>query len=103
MNIKGGFTSGMMFTIVAAILVLSVFALISPFKENMDTARGLSSTLNCPGTPDFDQTDFNNDTTSQKLIRRPTCFVTGMSLIWFVGAYLISVTVWLFGKWVKGG
>lgn len=91
---------GIMFTIVGVILILSLFVFISPFKENLDNARGLSSTLNCPGTPDHDVTDYQNDTTAQRLIRRPTCFVTGLSLVFFVGVYLVAVIVWLYSKWL---
>ena len=83
---------------VVFVLILAVFALIDPFKEFLDTARDTTS-LNCPGTTGFDQTDYNNDTTLEKLTRRPTCFVTGISMVYFIGAFLISTLVWLVDNW----
>jgi len=100
MNKKGNLIMGIMFGAVALILLFSIFSLIEPFKENLDIARGSSSTLNCPGTPTFDQTDYNNDTTSQKLIRRPVCFVTGISMVFFVGVYLVTLITWVYTKWI---
>jgi len=99
MNRKGGFIMGMMVTLVFFILILALFGMIEPLKENFDTARGSGSTLNCPGTPTHDPVDYANDTTEQKLIRRPVCFVTGLGLVWFVGAFLIASVIWVFSKW----
>ncbi len=80
------------------VFVLVLFALIDPFKENLDTARD-NTDLNCPGTAGFDQTDFNNDTNFEKLVRRPTCFVTGITMIYFIGAFLIASVVWVARNW----
>lgn len=80
------------------LLVLALFALIQPFKENLDNSRG-STSLNCPGTPGFNQTAYNNQSTYQKLNVRGTCFVTGISFVWFIGAFLVAAVVWLFRNW----
>ena len=58
-----------------------------------------STALNCPGTPGHDAVDYANDTDFEKLVRRPTCFVTGISMVWFVGAFIIAVIVWLVKNW----
>lgn len=95
---------GFAFFVVAAIFILALFALISPFNEQLDNNRGgtgLNTGLNCPGTPTHDATDYQNDTDFEKLVRRPTCFVTGISMVWFVGAFLISTAVWVVGNWRK--
>lgn len=83
---------------VGLIFILTSFALIDPFKEFLDTARDTSS-LNCPGTTNFNQTDYDDDNSLEKLTRRPTCFVTGMLMVYFIGAFLISVMVWIVANW----
>lgn len=86
--------------VVFFILAITSFALIDPFKEFLDTARN-SDSLNCKGTVDFNQTAFQEDNTLEKLTRRPTCFVTGLSMIYFIGAFLIGAVVWLGKNWRK--
>lgn len=96
----------LVYVFVIFLVFLVTFALISVFKDNMDKGRGYSNSgtgtsgLNCPGTPTFNQTDYDEDTASQKLIRRPTCFVTGLSLVWFVGAILVTGIMWVYKRWV---
>ncbi len=80
------------------IFVITLFATIGPFKEFLDTARDTTS-LNCVGTTNFNQSDFDDDTTLEKLTRRPTCFVTGMSMVYFVGSFLLAAVVWMVDNW----
>lgn len=76
------------------LLFLGLMATIEPFKEVLDEARG-NSFLNCPGTPNFNQSDFDDDDTFDRLNKRPTCFITGISMVWFIGAFLITSIMWL--------
>ena len=55
--------------------------------------------LNCPGTPDFNQADYDNDSKLEKLNVRPTCLVTGLSMVWFIGAFIIAAFMWLVRNW----
>ncbi len=80
------------------VLIIAAFATIEPFKEFLDDARD-STELNCKGTLGFNQTDFDDDNALEKLTRRPTCFVTGISMVWFIGSFLIAALVWLFRNW----
>ena len=84
------------------VFILVLFVTIDPFKESLDTIRGTSS-LNCPGTPGFNQTTFDLDESNElnKLTRRPTCFVTGISMIYYVFSFLIASTSWLALNFVK--
>lgn len=76
------------------LLFLGLMATIEPFKETLDEARG-NSFLNCPGTPNFNQSDFDDDDKFERLNKRPTCFVTGISMVWFIGAFLLASVMWL--------
>ena len=88
---------GFAFAIFAFFMILATFSLIDVHKENLDSTRGTSS-LNCPGTPGFDSTDYGNDTDFEKLVRRPTCFVTGMSFFYWNFSIIIALGVWLFSR-----
>ncbi len=83
---------------VLGVIILGLFATIEPLKETFDDARG-NSALNCPGTPDFNQTDFDDDNTLDKLNKRTTCFVTGIGIVWFFGAVIIASIMWLARNW----
>jgi len=89
---------GMALVTVLFVLVLTLSGLVPVFKESLDNIRGASS-LNCPGTPGFVQADFDNDTTLEKLNKRPVCFITGISLVWFVLGYIIYAVVWVGRNW----
>jgi len=95
-------TLGFAFLLVAFILIITAFATIEPMKEFLDTARG-SKDLNCKGTVDFNQTayDEDDDNSIARLTRRPTCFITGITMIYFIGSFLIAVAVWTIAKWRK--
>ncbi len=80
------------------VFMIGSFALIEPIKEALDTARDNTS-LNCPGTLTFNQTDYEDDSALEKLTRRPTCFVTGLTLVYFIGAFIVGVFVWLVANW----
>lgn len=91
---------GLVFLIVFFVIALVLFSIIDPFKEQLDVNRG-GDALNCPSAPDFDQVDYENDTEFERLVRRPTCFVTGISLVWFVGAVLIAGVGWVVTNWKR--
>ena len=91
---------GFVFILVGMIFILVLFALIDPFKEFLDTARDNDS-LNCPGTTGFNETDYQDDNTLERLTRRPTCFVTGLSMVYFLGSFLIATVVWVVAQWRK--
>ncbi len=100
MNNKG--QVGLVFLVVFFVIALVAFSTIDPFKEQLDNNRdgtGKNTGLNCPGTPNHDATDYGNDTKFEKLVRRPTCFVTGISMVWFIGAVLIAGVVWVVRNW----
>lgn len=94
------FTVGLSLLLVFFVLLIVAFATIEPFKETLDLNRNTTS-LNCPGTIGFDQTDYDNDTDFERLVRRPTCFVTGISMVWFIGVFLIAAVVWVVANWRK--
>ena len=52
---KGVF--GFSLVVVAFVLILVLLAIIEPFKESLDDTRDTTS-LNCPGTTNFNQTDY---------------------------------------------
>ena len=85
---------GFAFVMVAFVLFLTAFGLIDVFKEVLDDARG-DSNLNCPGTPDFNQTSYDADGDFNQTVRRPTCFVTGISMVWLLGSFLIATISWV--------
>ena len=90
----------MPYFVVFLLLGVTVLALVEPLKTNLDANRG-GSTLNCPGTPDFNSTSYGQQTTFTKLVYRPTCFVTGVSMVWFVGAVLLGGITWVYTKVTK--
>ncbi len=103
MNKKAqGTTIGFALLVVFFVFILGLAATIDPFKEVFDEARG-NAFLNCPGTPDFNQTDFDDDDTFEKLNKRPTCFVTGIGIVWFIGAFFLGAVMWLVRNWTRGG
>ena len=101
MNNKGQVgLRGFVLVTVFIVFFLGLMATIEPFKEVLDDARG-DSALNCPGTPNFNQSDFDDDDKFDKLNKRTTCFVTGMSMVWFVGVFLIALVMWLARNWTQ--
>lgn len=99
MNNRGvGFGFGIL--TVMAVLLLGALATIEPLKEAFDTARG-DSALNCPGTPNFNQTafDLDNNNVFEKLNKRGPCFVTGIGIVWFIGGFALALVVWVTKNW----
>ena len=78
---KKGQAIGFGLITVFAILIIALFSTIEPFKETFDNARG-NAFLNCPGTPAFNQADYDDDDADDKLMKRTTCFVTGIGMVW---------------------
>lgn len=105
MDKKGNLLVGAALTMAFFIFVLVLFATITPFKQTLDDARDTTA-LNCRGTTGFNQTAFDLDTTDTsnipKLTRRPTCFITGIGMVWFVISFLAAAVTWLARQWVGG-
>lgn len=95
-------TVGLALLIAWFVFIIVLFVTIEPLKETLDTARS-GSNLNCKGTTTFNQTAYDNDedSTIAKLTKRPVCVVTGISMLWFVGAFLVASTGWLAKNWAK--
>lgn len=91
---------GFSLIIVFFILMITAFALIEPFKEALDNNRNTSS-LNCPGTTGFNQTLYDEDNDFVRLVKRPTCFVTGISMVWYIMSFLIAAATWVVSQWGK--
>ncbi len=102
MNKRGIFMVGIALLTVFFVLMLTTFATIEPLKESLDTSRdgtGLNTGLNCPNTPNHNAADYANDTEFERLVRRPTCFVTGNYLIFFVGTVMFFSIAWVIKNW----
>ena len=101
MNNKGqAGVIGFALLVVFFLFMLGLLATIDPFKEVFDDARG-NAFLNCPGTPNFNQSDFDDDDKFDKLNKRTTCFVTGIGMVWFIGAFFLAAVTWLFRNWTR--
>ena len=105
MNNKGqGQGIGWILLVLTVIFIMTAFALIPVFKEILDDVRE-SSSLNCKGTVGFNQTAYDLDTAKSssisRLTRRPTCFITGISMVWFQFSFLFAVSGWLVRNWTK--
>lgn len=92
MNNKGQVWALILF--VGFLFILTCFALIEVFKDNLDSARD-SDSLNCPDVAGFNQTAFDQQNATERLTFRTTCFVTGISMVWFVLAFVFAVVVWV--------
>jgi len=91
---------GLAFVLVFFIVAITTFALITPMKTVLDDTRsGNSTSLNCPGAPDFNQALWDADDVHDKLRKRPVCFVTGLTMVYFVFAVLIFGIIWAYRKW----
>ena len=104
MNKRGGFQVGIVLVLVLFLMLLITFSTIEPMKENLDANRGATGSntgLNCPGTVTHDATDYANDTNFEKLVRRPTCFITGISMVWFVSVVIFVYGAWALTNWRK--
>lgn len=97
MNRKGQL--GLAFLLVLFMLILVAFATIDPLKGTFDSVRGYSAGLNCPGTPDFNQTAYSNMGHVESLTKKPTCFATGLGIVWFIGAILVYGVIWVYNNW----
>lgn len=97
---QSSFLVGIALLLVFFLILVTLSALINPFKETLDNNRGTSS-LNCPNTPNFNQTDYSDDSQFEKLVKRPTCFVTGISMVYYIGAIIIASVVWVYRNWVR--
>ncbi len=100
MNKRGVFGVGFVYVLVFIVVALVAFATIDVFKETLDTVRA-AEFLNCPGVPDFNLTDYVDDDEVERLTRRPTCFVTGVSMVWFISAVLFAGLAWVVENWRK--
>lgn len=98
MNKKAKFEVGAVLILVAIIFLFVAFATIDPLKESLDNNRN-NATLNCPDAPNFNQTAYDLQNTTEKLTYRPTCFITGISLVWYIGIIVIALAVWVVKNW----
>lgn len=89
---------GFALLVLAFLFVITSFVTIDPLKESLDISRN-STSLNCPGVNGFNQTDFDDDTDFERSVRRPVCFATGISLVYFIGSFFLAVMVWVVAKW----
>ena len=89
---------GFALTMAFFILIIGAFTTIDPLKESLNNVRG-STSLNCPGTFTFNLTAYDLQTSNEKLQKRPVCFATGLTMVWFIGAFLIALVVWLWRNW----
>ena len=89
---------GMALIMVLFVLVITAFAMIEPFKETLDNTRNTTA-LNCPDVTGFNQTAYDEDSDFNQLVRRPTCFVTGVSMVWFIFAFLAAAVAWVVHNW----
>lgn len=80
------------------IFIIGLFATIEPLKEALDNARD-GDALNCPGTSNFNQTAYDAQTDSEQMQKRPVCFATGITFVYFMGSFLIAALVWLSRNW----
>ena len=104
MNNKGiNSVMGFSLVLLVFLFLVTMLATWEPLKETFNTARGTSS-LNCRDTVNFNQTAYDLDTGNEikTLTRRPTCFITGLGLVWYVGAFTLAVFAWLARNWRKG-
>jgi hypothetical protein len=92
MNNKGQIFFIYLFVLILIIIV--AFALIEPLKINLDSVRN-GNNLNCPDVLTFNQTSYDYQNSFEKLVYRPTCFLTGISMVWFIGAILVYGVIWL--------
>lgn len=91
---------GMVFLLIYLLIIITAFAFIEPLKESLDENRD-ADTLNCPGMSDFNQTDYDQQNTLEKLTYRPTCLATGLSLVYFEGMILVVGAAWVYRNWVQ--
>lgn len=101
-NKRGGFTVGIAIALLAFFFIIIAFTTIEPLKNALDNIRG-GDGLNCRGTATFNETAYNDDTTDKvsRLTRRPTCFITGIGMVFFVLAIVIAIFVWAEQMWGK--
>jgi hypothetical protein len=83
-----------LFIFIGLLFIVVSFVFIDPFKESLDVIRGGTS-LNCIGTSDFNATSYNEQDTLEQLTKRPTCFISGISMVWFLFAWMFAVVIWV--------
>ncbi len=99
MNKKGQrYTIGAVLLLIFFIISIVAFATIEPIKETLDISRNTTS-LNCPGTPGFNQALYDQDDAFNRSVKRPTCFVTGIAMLWFIGAVILATLAWVVSNW----
>ena len=97
-QLKGIF--GFSLILLGFLFIITSFGLIDPLKESLDDARDTTS-LNCKGTPNFNQTAYDNRTRLEKLTQGPTCVATGLTMVYFIFTFMIGVVIWVVAKWRK--
>lgn len=86
------------------LIVIIVMFILSGFtpsiKNILDSQRG-GENLNCPGVSDFNQTAYDAQTSVEKGVYRPVCFVTGIGWVYFVLSIVVALFVWGWKKFNK--
>ncbi len=101
---KKGISSVMGFSLVILVFLflITMLATWEPLKESFDNARS-NSALNCRDTTSFNQSAYDEDEGNEinTLTRRPTCFITGLGPVWYIGAFTLASFAWLIRNWRK--
>ncbi len=97
---RGGLEVGIVFFLVFSILAITLFSFIEPLKESLDNIRG-GDNLNCIGVADFNETAFNEQSELEKDTKRPTCFATGLTIVYLIATVLIMGIIWVVENWRK--
>ena len=92
MNSKGQVWAVLLF--VGFLFMIALFATIEPLKESLNVIRG-GDNLNCLDTSDFNQTAYNNQSRLEQLAKRPTCFATGLTMVWFLLSFMFATAIWI--------
>ena len=76
----------------ALMVLFFCFALIEPMKTLLDSPR---SSMNCPGTTNFNQANWDAQTPGEELIYAPTCWVMNLGMLAFIGTLVTMVFWWM--------
>lgn len=97
---RGRFEVGIVFAMIFVMIAMTSFSFIEPLRESLNTIRG-GDNLNCQGVSDFNQTAFDEQSELARNTNRPTCFVTGLTIIYLIGSVLIFGVIWVVDNWRK--
>ena len=93
MNKRGGYW--LAWVTLSLVLLITLSATISPLMDSLNTTRQ-GTALNCPDVSDFNSTRYDAQNSFEKLVYRPTCFVTGLSILYWVFSVLIAIVMFAY-------